>query len=456
MLARHFSRLTKPISGVLQHGQGRTLAVLMLLVFAWVLPNAESVPFFLSLRLTQFDTYQRVLPRSREEVPVVIVAVDDASLRTQGQWPWPRTVTADLVRRLNTDGAAVIGLDMVFPERDRFSPDLLAKSFPPRYRELFKSLPEPDEALAAAVAEAPVVLGIAGLPEDGGSRASSVKSANVITRGDGSDADLLHFQSMLTNIDVIAGKAAGQGLLNAEPLRGVVRRVPLLATVGAVKFPALGVEMLRVAGGSGPLVFEPGHRVGTVEVSGLAVRTQTDGQIWLHFGRYDRERVISAADVLAGKVPPDNLKGRIVLVGFTALGLLDVVATPLGERIPGVDVHAQLIESMLSGQTLLRPYWTRWVEVALLLGLGAFLIWAVPTRRARVAVSLATVLAIVLLGVGFAVFRFYGLLLDTASVTFALNAVFVGLLGKRLVAIDDRHKALFEQTQILQVKVPRD
>jgi len=183
------------------------------------------------------------------------------------------------------------------------------------------------------------------------------------------------------------------------------------------------------------------------------VRTQTDGQIWLHFGRYDSERVISAADVLAGKVPNDTFKGRIVLVGLTALGLFDVVATPLGERIPGVDVHAQLIESMLSGQTLLRPYWTGWVEVALLLSLGAFLIWAVPTLRARVAVSLATVIAVVLLGVGFAVFRFYGLLLDTASVTFALNAVFVGLLGKRLVAIDDRHKALFEQTQIMRVKV---
>ena len=118
-----------------------------------------------------------------------------------------------------------------------------------------------------------------------------------------------------------------------------------------------------------------------VAVGDIRIPAQGNGSIWLRYSRHDPSRFVSAADVLAGKADPELFRSKLVLVGVTGLGLLDFQATPLGERVPGVEVHAQLIEQVFDGDFLVRPAWAKWLEAALLLLAVLLLMWIVPARR---------------------------------------------------------------------------
>ncbi|HXD50473.1 MAG TPA: CHASE2 domain-containing protein, partial [Burkholderiales bacterium] len=148
-------------------GRGRWLGVLAGSVFAGALlltPDPGPVP---ALRLGVFDTYQWLLPRTRISSPAVIIAVDDSSLVQFGQWPWPRDLVARLITLIAARNAAAIGIDIVFAEPDRVSPERIADALrarDPAIAERLLKLRPNDEILAEAIAQAPVVLGVAGMP----------------------------------------------------------------------------------------------------------------------------------------------------------------------------------------------------------------------------------------------------------------------------------------------------
>jgi adenylate cyclase len=144
---------------------GLAHAVCIVLLFALVPLRVIDPRPLEEVRLRAFDLFQVLRPREQIARPVVIVDIDEASLKEIGQWPWPRTVVADLVNRLNALGAVVIGFDVVFPEPDRMSPAVAAESFrglDAETREKLAGLPSNDEVLAQAIKEARVVVGQAG------------------------------------------------------------------------------------------------------------------------------------------------------------------------------------------------------------------------------------------------------------------------------------------------------
>lgn len=145
--------------------RGRPLAVAVLLLLASVVAFSGA-PVIERVRHTGFDAYQRLLPRARVTDPAVIVEIDEHSLARYGQWPWPRSLLARLVERIQAGGPFVIGLDMIFPERDRLSPDVIAESLPGHdASDLLARLqaqPSNDRLFAGALARARTVLGVAG------------------------------------------------------------------------------------------------------------------------------------------------------------------------------------------------------------------------------------------------------------------------------------------------------
>lgn len=148
----------------------RMKAVAMLLVLlAFFALFDDKREIILANRL--FDAYQTLMPRQRASAPAIIVAIDEASLKAHGQWPWPRTVVAHLLDMINTAKPAAVGIDIIFAEADRFNPERLPEALPdlaPALREALKKLPSPDERLAAVLGKGPFVLGMAGLEEGNG------------------------------------------------------------------------------------------------------------------------------------------------------------------------------------------------------------------------------------------------------------------------------------------------
>ncbi|MBI2525452.1 MAG: CHASE2 domain-containing protein [Candidatus Rokubacteria bacterium] len=404
------------------------------------------------LRLAGFDAYQMLAPRQRATAPVLIVAVDEASLDRHGQWPWPRTLLARLLSRIGEADPAAIGLDILMPEPDRLSPDRLPDLVQGMEREVVERLarmPTNDGTLAETLRALPAVLGVGGLDtaESPAARPALREPTLRLVGGDPIPF-LRRYGSVIRSVDEIHAAARAHGLLSADTEAGVVRRLPLLAAVGRTPVPGLGVEMLRVATRTPALTLRVGRGgLEAVGIGDVTARSEPDGSAWLHFSPHDPARFVSAVDLLAGAIEPARLRGKLVLVGVTALGLSDYQATPLGDRMSGVEIHAQLLEGLVDGTLLSRPAWTRWLESGLLLagGLGlVLLVPGLPVGRS-VLVGLGAVAAV--LGVGIALFVGAGILVDAVAPAMGLAGLFTAMLGLTLAEADSQRSSLRRQVE---------
>ncbi|HYP10881.1 MAG TPA: adenylate/guanylate cyclase domain-containing protein [Xanthobacteraceae bacterium] len=397
---------------------GLARAICVLLLFALVpLRLADPRPLQ-ELRTRTFDFFQVLRPRPQEIRPVVIVDIDEASLKAIGQWPWPRTTIADLVTQITQLGAVAIGFDIIFPEPDRMSPAIAERSFrgiDAETRAKLDSLPSNDEALAEAIRHSRVVIGQAGAaaPEHK-TAADAALQTGFAVRGPDPRQYLVTFAGLLRNVPVIEQAAAGRGLFSIDPESdGIIRRVPVIMTAQGNLVPSLSMEMLRVVTGSSAILVRVDQAgVQSVAVPGLEVPTDRNGQFWVHFNHHDPERYVSAKDVLQGNVPPERLAGKLVLIGTSAIGLLDLKTTPLDAAIPGVEVHAQILESVLSKSSLVNPNYAIGAELALAVLFGLAIIVAAPMLPASIVIVLGGCLIAGLIGLSLYLFVEHNLLID--------------------------------------------
>ena len=400
------------------------------------------------LSLIAFDLYQRALPRAPGSSPVRIVDIDDASLATIGQWPWPRTIVAQLVDRLAAAGAAVVAFDIDFAEPDRTSPKMLLPLLARNgvdtadAEKLLSALPDPDQVLAAAMRKVPVALGFI-LTDRGEARAPAQK-AGFAFAGDDPLGHVDNFTRVVPNLPVFEAAAAGDGFLNQLPeWDHVVRRLPLILKLNGKPYPSLAAEALRLAfgastyigraaGANGERNFGQDTGLTAIRIGPLTVPTDAAGRVWLHYARHRPDRTVSAADVLAGKFAPGLFEGDIVLVGTSAAGVVnDQRATPLSPAVPGVEIHAQLIDDILQGDFLTRPDWAVGAEILFALLVGGGLIVVLPRIGALPSAVLGGAAVAAALGGSWAAFKYAHLLLDPVYPWAVITLVYLvaSLLG---------------------------
>ena len=441
-LSSRFSRLAGP-----DGSRGAVLvAVLWVLAMAWD-PAPQQW-----LRGQLFDGYQRVLPRVRASHPATVVEIDERSLEKYGQWPWPRRTLGELVERINEHGPAAIGLDMFFPEPDRLSPRRVLESVPdlhPALASRVKDLPDNDELFARALKGKPVALGVAG--EDGAAAADAdkrpVKTAPVLLRGDAAGIlRIPQYAGVVRSQPQIEAAVAGQGLINAAA-EGVVRRVSLVGRLGDQLLPNLEVEMLRIAGGA-PVVKVSLNADGVtaIQVADRTIPTDRDGSVWLRYAGIESARHVSAADVLERKVDPALLHSKLVLVGITGLGLVDQPPIPLGYRVPGVEIRAQLLENIFDGTWLWRPWWMFYVEAGLFAMLALLFVRLVPRGKPLEAFLILGGVTLVVTLAGLVLFNL-GVLVDVATAGAGSVLVFTVVLGATLAASQHQRRELTARLQ---------
>src|SRR5713226_7281878 len=312
------------------------------------------------LRVRTFDSFQLIDPRVKTAKPVAIVDIDEKSLAKLGQFPWPRTRIADLVANLTKLGAVVIGFDIVFAEPDRLNPDVAAdtiRNLDEETRAKLRTLPSNDQIFADAMRHSRVVLGESGLPYVLSEFDNTLPVTGLAMLGEQPQPFLVDFPGLLRNVHVLEQAAAGRGLFTIKPERdGIIRRVPMMMQAQGATMPSLSFEILRVATGT-DTIFIKSEKAGikSVAVKGLEVPTDHNGQLWVHFARSDPSIYVPAVDVLEGRVPPEKVKGQLVLIGTSAVGLNDNKTTPASPAMPGVEIHAQVIESALTRAVLTQP-----------------------------------------------------------------------------------------------------
>jgi serine phosphatase RsbU (regulator of sigma subunit) len=386
------------------------------------------------LREGVFDLYQRLLPRSVERFPLRIVEIDEASLTRYGPWPWPRTRLAELAQAVFDGGAMAIGFDMIFPEPDRLGVEHLSRSYPNMSGELQSALskfPDPDDAFARTIGRLPVVLGRSGVPDDISAEAAGAGPSHVeaVFSGDPPPPSLPDYPAALSNLELLDAAAAGHGLLNAPPDKsGTIRRVPLVALVAGRPVPSIALEVLRVAiGADGYTLESEDGALAAVRLGDRRIPTEPDGRLRPYFSPPLSGRTISAAQILGETLEDGLFRNSVVIIGAAAIGVQDIVATPVAAASSGSDVHAQAIEAILSGTWLTRPLWAPRAEWVLSVLLALLLIAALPrtSPAVAIAISISAVLIVVIASV--AVFAAKGVLLDAIapSILFGVPAATV-------------------------------
>ncbi|SFV33273.1 CHASE2 domain-containing protein [Hyphomicrobium facile] len=395
------------------------------------------------LRLSAFDTYLRAAPRQVDpSFPVRIVAIDEASLAAVGQWPWPRTRLADLVSKLVSAGAASVTFDMVFAEPDRLSPEVLLRTLMDDAGQAaaiasLGRLSSNDARLAAAIDGAPVVLGVAG-NSNVTSKIAPYPGA-VSFAGDDPLMFVHSFAGGVQNLPNLTKAARGIGAVNWLPSSDqVLRRIPLLVSIGGAVYPSLALEALRVgtkqstifiksSGGSGVEALGQKTGIESIRVGETVLPSDGRGELWLKFAPGDPRRTISALSVLDGTVKSGDIKSRHIIIGATATGLLDLRATPLEPAVPGVEIHAQALEQMLAGDHLLRPAYATGAEIAFLIVIGALVAWLIERSGAVVAAIAGLVSIAFIILLSWLAYSRAGLLFDPVYPSLSVALLYFGV-----------------------------
>ena len=375
-----------------------------------LLLRAVDPPGMVRLRDFAFDTYQRLKPRVvPEDMPVRIVDIDEASLAAYGQWPWPRTLVATLVNKLTKDGVAVIAFDVVFAERDRSSLTVIANNLPEAVRDsdlrrMMEALPDNDEVLAEAIARSDVVTsfafdakGMGGPPrrEWGFAHNTGEKDTRSVAQ---MIREFIPEQTgTVRTLPVLEDAGKGNGAVTTEIESAIVRHVPMLFRLAGQReedlYPALSLEAMRVVQGASTYIvrwsgaqelrsFGARTGVGSIRVGKVDVDTDAEGRVALYDSGHRDSRFVSAKDVLKNRVPADKLDGNIIFVGTSAVGLKDLRNTPLQDSVPGVEIHAQVAEQMLSQTFLERPEYADGAEFLYLAAIGFAFVLLLPRLSA--------------------------------------------------------------------------
>jgi adenylate cyclase len=414
------------------------LACVALLIGIAVLRIWDPAPIE-ELRVRVFDTFQRIDPRVKTARPVTIIDIDERSLAKLGQWPWPRTHIADMILNLTKLGAAAIAFDIVFAEPDRLNPDVAADTM--RYldeatRTKLRALPSNDQILADAIKRSRVVLGETGLAEVNPHFDKTLPLSGLAMLGEDPLPFLFKFPGLLRNVRVLEEAAAGRGLFTIKTERdGIVRRVPMLMQAQGATMPSLSFEILRLVSGSSTILVKTEKAgIKSVGVRGFEVPTDRNGQLWVHFARRDPSIYVSAADLLDGNVSPDKIDHKLVLIGPSAVGLNDIKTTPVSSVMPGVEIHAQVLEAALTGSLLSEPIYGTAVEFMAALVLGLVVIAFAPKFGPIRLVILGALFASVLIGTSWFFYRHDRLLLDFTYPLMSTTAIYLTLIFSSFVS----------------------
>jgi adenylate cyclase len=396
------------------------------------------LPAIEELRVRTFDTFQLIDPRVKSARPVTIVDIDEPSLAKFGQWPWPRTRIADMVANLTRLGAVVIAFDVIFSEPDRLNPDAAADTFrnlDEATRDKLRSLPSNDQVFADAMRRSRVVLGESGLPYVISELDQTLPVTGLAMLGEDPQRFMFNFPGLLRNTPVLERAAGGRGLLTINPERdGIIRRVPMIMQAQGATMPSLTFEILRVVTGT-DTIFIKSDKAGikSIGVKGLEVPTDRNGQIWVHFAHYDPSLYVSAADVLEGRVAPEKIARKLVLIGTSAVGLNDIKTTPISPAMPGVEIHAQVLEAALTKKLLSQPPYAALLEFGAALLLGILVIVFAPGFGPITLVAVGGLFATLLVGTSWYFYSQHRELIDFTYPLLSTTSIYLTLIFSSFV-----------------------
>ena len=323
------------------------------------------------------DSYFIFKGETKTSNNVVIIDIDDSSIKEFGQWPWSRNILSKIIENLTNSNIAVVGMDIVFAEEDRTSPSLIAKKL-----GIKKELENYDFEFAQVISTSPVILGYSFNIEDNNSSKNSPQiPAIFIEKNKNSDANyLIEAFGTTLNLPILQENSYSSGFFNIIPDEsGVIRSVPLLISYNDTLYPSLALEIVRALNDTQKVfVNYDENGVSNIQLGDFYIPTDKFGRIFINYrGASKSFQYISAKDIYNNNFKAEEIEGKIALLGTSATGLYDLRATPYENVFPGVEVHANVIDNILQGDFLQKASYLDGVNIVSIFVLTFFVFFLV-------------------------------------------------------------------------------
>ena len=408
------------------------LILLTLLIFLKILNPA----FIKSVSYLSFDLYQKVFVEKKDS-DVVIIDIDEQSLGKFGQFPWNRRVFAKILDQLNIHNPKAIGFDIFFTEKDKQSPEAIIKSYgliPSDVADI-QNLKSPDDIFSEKLKESKSIIAVLGSNVPSHSNYNRKAKARFLSKG-GDPKDFTYsYPHSIGSLEKLEKNVKGLGSISfLDQLDGIIRSLPLIVQFDKKIYPTMGLEMVRV-GSKQKNIYVELNEVGIQRISARPHKVESDpnGIIWIKYKKSNKDQFISAGDVYDGKFQSDFFKDKYVLIGASAQGLFDLVKTPLGVTIPGVEVHANVIENILDQSYLVRNPNTYIFELifSIIIALLTFVLSQKIKPKYSLSIFFGNILAIII--IGFSIYKFRSELVDFSYPIFIVTLTFLTGLYFRFI-----------------------
>ena len=416
-----------------KHSNYITFTILLVILITVKVINP---PFVKSVSYLSFDVYQKIFSE-KKETNVVIVDIDEKSLGKFGQFPWNRNVFAKILDQLNGSNPKAVGFDIFFTEKDKQSPDAIIKSYnliPSDVSEL-QNLKGPDQVFSEKLKQSKSVIAVLGSNVPSHTNYDRKAKARFLSKGGDPKNFTYSYPHSIGSLEILEKNVKGLGSISfLDQLDGIIRSLPMVVKLDNKLYPTMGLEMVRVGSKQKNIYIEL-NEIGIQRVSARPFKIKTDpnGIIWIKYKKSSKDQYVSASDVFEGNFEKNFFNNKYVLIGASAQGLFDLVKIPLGTTVPGVEVHANVIENILDQSYLIRNPNTYLFELlfSILMALVTFVLSQKIKPKFSLSIFFGNILLIII--IGFSVYKLRSELVDISYPIFIVALTFLSGLYFRFI-----------------------
>ncbi len=421
-----------------------------LILLILIIVRLQNPEFVKSISSISFDSYQKIFKYNDKQDDIVIVDIDEPSLAKFGQFPWGRNVFSKILENINKENPKSIGFDIFFSEKDKQSPEEIIKTYLIEdidIKNALQSIEGHDEKFQKTLKETKSVLAVFGslVPTKGTFNRKG--KARIFAKGGNVKNYVYNYKYSLGSIPILEKNSKGLGSINyITQSDAVVRSLPLIMVFNDKLFPSFGLEMIRVGEKKRSIITNLNDKgIKNISIKPFVFNTDKNSLIWVKYNRSINNNYISAEKVFDNNFDDNLFKDKYVLIGASAKGLFDTVKIPTGETIPGVQVHANVIDNLLKNNFLKRndKIFIFELIISILISIIAFVI----SQRIKPKYSLSIIFLglIFIFVIGLIIYKFRSELIDVSypmimiSITF-LTGLYFRFLQENKIALQNLQK----------------
>ena len=393
-----------------------------------------------------YDFYQKVFNRG-EVQDVTIVDIDEKSIAKVGQFPWRRDIYSIILKNLNQHNPKAIAFDIVFSEEDKQNPKDLLLQLQKESNELIDiEVADTNKIFVDSIKKSKTILPILGEPNDNFVKNDSEPKVRIVTKGENPKNFIYKFKNKIISLEEISNAASGIGSISLIPnIDGIIRNVPVLYNIDNRIWPSLALETVRVATDQKNLLVKSNKNgIELIKTRKNSIPSDQNALINIKFNKFSKENYVSAIDVINNDFDQKRIKNKIILIGSSAQALFDIVKISNGKTVPGVEIHAHIIDNILKNESIIKNIYTQLTENIIFLILVIFLIF-IPIKikpKFSILFFVGSIFVINLASVIIYQFNFYlDFLFSSIAGTLAfMTSLYFRYLEENSIAIENEKK----------------